>query len=232
MLRPLKQMIFISFLVSKLLFSKDVPSKNDKWSLHEFVKHSHALKEQAIAHKSNTKRKEQGENSSFKSYDTTLQPLKENYNELLNKTFTLEGTEHNSRDFYIFISFSLPRKTLLSLLKDARKYGATLVLRGLKDGSFKKTMAELMELYKHEKGQVILDPTLFKRFNVTSVPTFLLAPRAFVLGGSEPLEHKQRGSEKNNQEFLVLRGNVSPRFALTEFRKHTPFEEFAKELLQ
>lgn len=228
MLRSLKAIVIIGlFWLSQSLLSKE----SEALDLNDFVKRSHALKRQALKEGSLTP-----ETQNNKVAKRPASPLMTNYDALLKKTFRLEdslnnrGAEHP--EFYIFISFSLPRKTLLNLLKDARKYGATLVLRGLKDGSFKKTMAELMELYKHEKGRVILDPTLFKRFNVTSVPTFLLAPRAFDLGGSKPLEHKQRGSEKINQEFLVLRGNVSPRFALTEFRKHTSFEEHAKELLQ
>ena len=232
MLCFVKHMIIIGLVLVKPLFSQadDSSVNKDAWRLSDFVKKSHALKGPALKETKDFLESIPSPSKSHKDAKrlqskAAWQPLVKNYDELLKKTFRLEDgleTDAMHPEFYIFISFSLPRKTLLALLKASRHYGATLVLRGLKDGSFKKTMSELMELYKQENGRVILDPNLFKKFNITSVPSFLLTQGQGVRGLLS----------KGETVSLMLRGNVSPRFALSEFGKHAPFESFAGELLQ
>lgn len=220
MLLALKTIGIISLFISKSLSAS--------FDADAFVKKSQDLRESALKDTKDflePELKNKGpEAQNIKGSLTTLnkdpwRPLRKNYDELLKKTFTLEDATKSKVEFYIFISFSLSRKTLHSLLKASQTYGATLVLRGLKEGSFKKTVSALMELYKDTKGRVVLDPSLFKKFNINSVPSFL------VTQGS-------RSKEKGREASLRLSGNVSPRFALTEFQKHAPFEDFAKELLQ
>lgn len=89
----------------------------------------------------------------------------------------------------IFVSFSLPESKLRELLEEADRIGALVVLRGLVNDDFNATMARLNDLKrsteiekqsgeqqgneKHVVG-IALDPTLFSRFHVETVPTFLL----------------------------------------------------------
>jgi len=83
----------------------------------------------------------------------------------------------------IFVSFSMTDDSLRALLAEARKTGSPLVLRGLVDNSMKRTVARLGELLgtgnsRDTTGEptpsLAIDPTLFERFGVNKVPTFVL----------------------------------------------------------
>jgi type-F conjugative transfer system pilin assembly protein TrbC len=89
----------------------------------------------------------------------------------------------------IFVSFSLPESKLRELLEEADRIGALVVLRGLVNDDFNATMARLNDLklatgietlrsvQQNDQSNVsgiALDPTLFSRFQVETVPTFLL----------------------------------------------------------
>lgn len=73
---------------------------------------------------------------------------------------------------YIFISFSLHKVTLKELMQGNH----LLVLRGLKKdyrgrGSWRETVQALSDLGPIKN--IIIDPTLFKTFNIKRVPTFV-----------------------------------------------------------
>jgi type-F conjugative transfer system pilin assembly protein TrbC len=80
-----------------------------------------------------------------------------------------QSTIDTRNKYLIFVSFSMPKESLQSLYLDAEQHNAVLVIRGLKDGSFKKTTEELRSL----KIAVQIDPKLFKDYQVTKVPTFV-----------------------------------------------------------
>lgn len=75
----------------------------------------------------------------------------------------------------IFVSFSLPQSKLRELLADAGRIGAMVALRGLINDDLNTTLARMGELAKdQETSGIVLDPTLFSRFNISRVPAFLL----------------------------------------------------------
>ncbi len=97
---------------------------------------------------------------------------------------------------FVFASFSMPEAALKQLASDLKKVNGALVIRGLINNSFKTT-----SLYLQKLGEgVLLDPTLFEKFNVTTVPTFIIV----------------EGDLKSDQtpKHDRLRGNVSLQFAL------------------
>lgn len=75
-----------------------------------------------------------------------------------------------NRTLIVFASLSMPRETLQALAADARKVGGAVVFRGLKDDDFVAMRKELQGL---GEGFAI-DPTLYQRFAVEAVPTFVL----------------------------------------------------------
>ncbi|OJX11905.1 MAG: type-F conjugative transfer system pilin assembly protein TrbC [Caedibacter sp. 37-49] len=96
----------------------------------------------------------------------------------------------------VFASFSMPETALKQLANDLKKVGGALVIRGLINNSFKDT-----SLYLQKLGEgVLLDPTLFEKFNIVAVPTFIIV----------------EGDLKNEQtpRHDKLQGNVSLRFVL------------------
>lgn len=104
------------------------------------------------------------------------------------------NTEKMSSPPLIFVSLSMPEATLKSLYIDAQAHGAALVLRGLKNHSFKQTTEALKQL----GITVQIDPLLFKKYQIKAVPTFV-----WVVG---PQTH-------------TLSGNVSLAYALSQFKE-------------
>lgn len=84
----------------------------------------------------------------------------------------------------IFVSFSMPEDSLRALLSEAALTGSPVLLRGLVEDSMQRTAARLGELLRIEDHgeaktgkatpSVAIDPTLFERFGVNKVPTFVL----------------------------------------------------------
>lgn len=90
----------------------------------------------------------------------------------------------------IFVSFSMPEDALRSLLLEAAVTGSPVLLRGLSENSMQRTAARLGELVDIENHgetntgkatpSVAIDPTLFERFGVDKVPTFVLPLKAIA----------------------------------------------------
>ena len=77
--------------------------------------------------------------------------------------------EASPNKYLIFVSFSMPKATLQALYNDAKNQNAVLLLRGLKDGSFKSTAEYLRSL----EISVQIDPSLFKKYQISRVPTIV-----------------------------------------------------------
>jgi len=125
-----------------------------------------------------------------------------------------------SANLFIFVSFSLGEKALLNLAQEAKRYGATLVLRGFKDGSYRKTVHALQKIIKSGLG-FIIDPELYTLFSIQTVPTFILS-KPFSLNAEmrnfTPLHDR-------------LQGHVSAQYALEVFAKDGDLKEEALSLL-
>lgn len=88
----------------------------------------------------------------------------------------------------VFASLSMPRENLKALAAEAKKIGAAIVFRGLKNDDF---IAMRQELAGLGEGFAI-DPTLFKRFGVEEVPTFVLPVDNLLpcdMDGCPPVRH-------------------------------------------
>lgn len=73
----------------------------------------------------------------------------------------------------IFISSSVPKKSLKNLASEVRNVGGVLVLRGFINNSFKESVNFIKEL--HSQGvSAIVDPHSFKLYDITQVPSFVL----------------------------------------------------------
>jgi conjugal transfer pilus assembly protein TrbC len=113
-----------------------------------------------------------------------------------------EALTHKSPKYEIlvFVSFSLGNATLKKIYDDARKIGGRLILRGLYKDSFRLTQQKIKEL-----GIVAdVDPTLFQKFSIKEVPTFVI---------TEP--HQDQQSFRYDQ----LSGNVTLTYALEKIQE-------------
>lgn len=141
-------------------------------------------------------------------------------------------------NFYIFVSLSLGEKALLNLAIDAKRYGATLVLRGFKAGSHVKTVQALQKIIEKTGQGVIIDPELFTLFAIQAIPTFVLS-KPFHLNASEHIqtmspdrvEGRLSGVRPGGPLHDRIQGHVSPQYALETFAKEGDLKDEAKSLL-
>lgn len=98
----------------------------------------------------------------------------------------------------VFVSFSMPKASLTALSKDVEKYGAVLVMRGLKGDSFKDTQAAFQSLGEEERSGIEINPDLFETYQIQQVPVFVRVKAT---------------PEGDLQEIGRLSGNVSLSFA-------------------
>lgn len=94
-----------------------------------------------------------------------------------------------AHDLLIFISTSMPRKTLEMIGQQANKAGAVVVVRGLRDrlstpGALSNFM-NYVEPLVSAGAEVQINPELFKRYDIQVVPTFVLAKQSEGCGNDQ-----------------------------------------------
>jgi type-F conjugative transfer system pilin assembly protein TrbC len=163
-----------------------------------------------------------------KSREIVMSAIAEKYRELL----MLRGkqqdglTEHNSlrgldeqrrnyRDssiLKVFVSSSMGTELLKTYAKEARRYGGVLVFNGLPDNSWVKLNKTVMEIVGNEEGVGIqIDPEEFDRFNIKTVPAFVLIKEAdWITGTSEEMAEDRVTYDK-------VTGNIGTEAALHLF---------------
>lgn len=125
-------------------------------------------------------------------------------------------------ELYIFLSFSMGEKAILNLAQETKRFGATLVLRGFIEGSYRKT-AQALQIIITKTGQgVLIDPELYSLFNITAVPTFVLT-KPFNLMAAERVQTPIHDK---------LQGHVSVRYALEQFEQQGDLKQEARLLLK
>ncbi len=102
----------------------------------------------------------------------------------------------------VFVTLTMPIHSLKELLQQAAKYKAVLILRGLKDNSFKQTLAVLQELNAAPDSGFEINPELFARFKIDKVPVFIRI--------------------KDDKEIARIAGNISLEFARTKLYGELP----------
>jgi len=80
-----------------------------------------------------------------------------------------EQIKSDQNQYLIFISLSMPPESIKSLYLESLNQNATLVMRGLVEGSFKDSAAKLQAL----KVVAQINPKLFKEYQIERVPTIL-----------------------------------------------------------
>ncbi len=99
-----------------------------------------------------------------------------------------------SQAILIFVSFSLPEATIKSLAAEAKRAGGVLVFRGLKGD-------DLIQMRKALTGMgegFAIDPTLYRRFSIEKVPTFVLPVDPIIPCNSEGCEPGRHVSVAGN----------------------------------
>ncbi len=130
------------------------------------------------------------------------------------KNLESEGKKNKNKGILIFVSFSMPQNLLWSYQEQAKEYGARLVIRGLIDNDFKKTV-QAMDLGDGKIMSLDINPVLFKDYGITKVPSIVIA-------GEE-------GTSRSEDKFI---GSVSIKYVLEESSANGNQSDFAKNILK
>ena len=119
---------------------------------------------------------------------------------------------------YVLVSSSMSSNLIKEYMKEVRKYNGLVVLNGLIENDLRKTVNFLfdIELYAKNKGGVIIDPRIFKKFHIDKVPTIILSIH---------------DEASNSIIYDKISGAVDIRYALELFSKSGDTKSYAKELL-
>ena len=110
----------------------------------------------------------------------------------------------------VFVSASMPKPLLQTLLLEAKKYGGRVLMRGFIKGSYLKTAQFFKELIQKIGVGIEINPKAFEEFKVKMVPTFVVAVNSI---------HDK------------LEGATSLRFALEEMSQRGETSIAAKKIL-
>lgn len=136
------------------------------------------------------------------------------------KQFNLrKGKDEGLADLLVFISFSQSKDNLKEIAQQVKAAEGQLVLRGLIDGSMRKTTAAMLALNK-EGVRAIIHPKLFERFNIEAVPAFVVVDSSSYCAENKctPLIDK-------------IVGNVSLDYALNQFIASGDLKDISLKLL-
>ena len=148
-----------------------------------------------------------------------------------------KGVDESPHSLRIFVSTSMQRTLLREYAFEAKKYNGVLVFKGLPDGSF-KAMSDLVQyLSKDQNVNTEMDKNLdhgaeenlaiqiddeeFDKYNVTSVPTFVLSKEQECSGGM---------SCKNLHD--KISGNIGIKSALEKFAQNGDLKKVSAQILQ
>ncbi|MGE4478669.1 MAG: type-F conjugative transfer system pilin assembly protein TrbC [Deferribacterales bacterium] len=138
-------------------------------------------------------------------------------------------SEIPDKSLYIFISSSIPEKTLMNYTDTVRNLdGALLVINGVIGGIDKimptvdfvariscgKGLADFTEGTKCDMAKVDINPYLFRAFNIKSVPAFVHSSLPY----SEVMKKVTLGEPIAEDSYYKLSGDVSIQYALEKLR--------------
>lgn len=132
-----------------------------------------------------------------------------------------ERTSGTRPHLYVFVSLSMPMPGLLDLGKQAKAYGGVLVLRGLVDGSYRKTALKLKSFIEQTKTGMIIDPLLFRTYQVSVVPSVVLTSGSSLTDPSAV-----------PRTFDKVCGFISVKGALEQMEKAGDLKSMATQLLK
>lgn len=116
----------------------------------------------------------------------------------------------------VFVSLSMPPATLQRLVDQAARARASVILRGLAQGSLRETVARVQPLIGTRQVAVQIDPQAFDRFSIERVPSFVL-----VRDGTRPVSCAS-GACAPPGAFLRVSGDVSLDYALQHMARSAP----------
>jgi conjugal transfer pilus assembly protein TrbC len=116
----------------------------------------------------------------------------------------------------VFVTLGMPEPALKMLAGQAARAGAVLLLRGLEDGSIRRTAAHVRQLMGHKPVSWQIDPQAFDRFGIAQAPAFVLVKADTQQSGCAGRSCAAPGT------YVAVVGDVSLAYALEAIARRAP----------
>jgi len=111
---------------------------------------------------------------------------------------------------YVMVSLSIPKASLQRLQRELKRVGGVMVFRGIPDGwSIDRFSIKLQEILGEGVGAII-HPVLFERFNIQSVPTYVLTTDT------------DETSCASSEEYISVTGDVGLDYCMAYMESNAP----------
>lgn len=131
----------------------------------------------------------------------------------------VNGMTGDTEEFVVFLSTSLPDAVIKPLIEQAAEAKAKVVFRGTpsKDLNWRTLQTYLLGLNLSKAPSIDINPTLFKRYDISVVPSFAIGKYGIIT------ESDANGCLPPDQ-FLTISGDISVVYALNQFDKKASAE--------
>lgn len=117
-------------------------------------------------------------------------------------------------ELLVFVSFSMPRESLLRIVEQSEKTGAKMVFRGMAGNSLTDMSRRVADIVGNHRVETLIHPPAFAQFKVDRVP-------ALVLAGSDAGNHLDNGCAQPGS-YVKVTGDVSQDYALDAIERTSP----------
>ncbi len=123
-------------------------------------------------------------------------------------------TKPATPEMMIFVSFSMPRESLLRIVEQSEKTGARLIFRGFNSDKMTDMSKHLSALLGNHRVEAVIHPPAFTQFKVNQVP-------ALVLAQSDAGDQLDSGCAQPDR-YVKVTGDVSQDYALEYIERTAP----------
>ena len=167
-------------------------------------------------------------------YQELVQTIKERHIE----NARAKGIIRKAPQAVVFVSFSMPTLSLKQIIQDAAHYQIPVVVRGLRENSFRKTIEKIFDLVKEDnKGGILINPVWFRKYDIKTVPAVVVS-----CGEADASCEENKKNGKNEKSVKsdggdgfkktdVVYGNIPLKRALTIIAERGDAPKVAKDIL-
>ena len=123
-------------------------------------------------------------------------------------------TKPATPEMMIFVSFSMPRESLLRIVEQSERTGARLIFRGFNGDKMIDMSKRISALLGNHRVEAVIHPPAFTQFKVNQVP-------ALVLAQSDAGDQLESGCAQPDR-YVKVTGDVSQDYALEYIERTSP----------
>lgn len=151
-------------------------------------------------------------------FNDRIEKISSDGNHIIKQYLEGKASSKQTANLFVFVSFSMPDELIKQYMNEASRYGASVVIIGLIDNDFMQTQLKIQELTeKSRSGGIQIDPNLFTRYEIKSVPAILLTED----------EYPCQPSACAAKAYDMIYGAVPIKYALESFEASGDLKESA-----